>query len=147
MATPNLRTELNNANPNRTDPAFASVNFGSTLNALIKALTFTETGVVPASNVGTLANAPEPVSGNSVGGGLLRILATAETGTVHEKLLKIGVITGTQAITPAPGECVWDGGKKILFNTADAVTAFSALYTQAADTTASVLQRSEGVSP
>jgi hypothetical protein len=134
-----LRDDLNNALPGRIDPALKEMGLGDALNALLKGATFTETGVVPASNVGTLANVPQT---------LFRVLATAETGTVHEKQVLKGPISGTQAVVPAAGQCVWlPGGKKILFNAADAVTAFSALYAQATDTTASLLQRTIGEQP
>jgi hypothetical protein len=130
-----LRDDLNTSLPGRIADAQRSVGFGDALNAALKGLAFTETGVVPAANVGTLANQPST---------LFRVLATAETGTVHEKLLLRGPIAGQGAITPPAGACVWDGAKKILFNSVDAVTAFSALYAQAADTTASLLQRTIG---
>lgn len=132
-----LRDDLNNAVPGRLPSALQSMGAGDAINALLKGLAFTETGVVPAANVGTLANQPST---------LFRLLATAETGATHEKALLRGPITGPKAIVPAVGQAVWDGAKKILFNSTDAVTAFSALYAQAADTTASLLQRTIGES-
>jgi hypothetical protein len=135
-----IRVELNKDNPNRLGDALRSFAFGDVINMLIKALTVTESAISVTTNVATLANQP---SAN----GLLRALATAETGTVHEKLIRVGPITGPQKVTPAPNECVWDGGKKVLFNTVDAVTAASFTYPTDADTTAGVLQREIGQSP
>lgn len=132
-----LRALLDSVPPNSTFDMLRELPFGSLLNALIKALTFTETGIVPSSNVGVLANQPSSL-------GVLRVLATAETGTTHEKEVLIGPITGTQALVPGAGVCVWDGGKNILFNATDAVTAFSTFYLKDSDTTAGVLQRSPG---
>ncbi len=133
-----IRTQLDTVPPNSTFDLLREMPFGGLLNALIKGLAFTETGVVPSSNVATLANQPSSL-------GLLRALATAETGTVHEKEVIIGPITGAQAIIPPAGVCVWDGGVKVLFNSADAVTAASFLYLKDTDTTAGVLQRSPGI--
>ena len=112
--------------------------FGSLLNAIVKSLTFTETGVVPSSSVATLAAQPSSL-------GVLRALATAETGTVHEKEILIGPITGPSKIVPPAGVCVWDGGTKVLFNTVDAVTAVSFYYLKDTDTTCGVFQRSPGI--
>jgi len=134
-----IRTLLDTVPPNQAFDLLRETPFGALFNALIKSLTFTETGIVPSSNVGTLA--AQPSSGN----GVLRVLATAETGTAHEKKILVGPITGTQALVPAPGQCVWDGGVKVLFNSADAVTAFSTFYTKDSDTTAGVLQRDPGI--
>lgn len=130
-----LRDDLNNALPGRLPDALKASGLGDAMNLLLKGATFTETGIVPSSNIGTLANQPST---------LFRVLATAETGAVHEKVLLRGPITGPKAIVPAANQCVWDGAKKVLFNSTDAVTAFSALYSQAADTTASLLQRTIG---
>jgi hypothetical protein len=56
-------------------------------------------------------------------------------------------ITGAGAVIPVPGQCVWDGGTKVLFNHADAVTVASFLYARDADATASALQRTLGSVP
>jgi hypothetical protein len=133
-----LRTLLDTVPPNSALDMLRELPFGALLNALIKSLTFTETAVVPSANVATLAAQPSSL-------GVLRALATAETGTAHEKEVIIGVITGSQAIVPPPGVCVWDGGTKVLFNSVDAVTAASFFYLKDSDTTAGVLQRSPGV--
>jgi hypothetical protein len=133
-----IRSLLDSVPPNQTFDLLRETPFGALLNALIKVLTFTETAVVPSANVATLAAQPSSL-------GVLRALATAETGAAHEKEVLIGPITGSQAIIPPPGVCVWDGGTKVLFNTVDAVTAASFLYLKDSDTTAGVLQRQPGV--
>lgn len=129
-----LKDVLNTADPNREDDAFRELGIGSVLNLLLRTQTATESGVTVTSSVMTLANQPEF---------LLDVNATAGTTTGRKKLRK-GPITGPQKITPATGECVWDGGKKILFATVDAVTTASALYTQATDAQVSFLQRDAG---
>ena len=136
----NIRANLDLSPPNSICDLLRESPFGSVLNALIKGLTMTETGVVPnsTSQVAVLANQPSSL-------GLLRALATAETGTVHEKEILIGPISGPAAIVPPAGVCVWDGGKNVLFNTTDAVTALSFLYLNDADTTVGYMQRSPGV--
>src|SRR5580698_7021929 len=117
----NIRATLDLSPINSLADLLRETPFGSLLNAFIKSLTFTETAVVPnsTSQVAVLANQPST-------SGMLRALATAGTG--HEKEILIGPISGPAAIIPPAGVCVWDGGKNVLFNTADAVTAVSFLY-------------------
>lgn len=133
-----MRSTLNQVQPNNAFDVLREVGFGDLLNALIKSLAFTETGIVPSANVATLAAQPSSL-------GLLRALATAETGTTHEKKILIGPVSGAQALVPAVGQCVWDGGVKVLFNSVDVVTAASFLYAKDSDTTAGALQRDLGV--
>lgn len=137
MSESNLRGSLNESNQNRIADALRGSGLGDMLNALVIALAATESGLVPASNVITLANQPSTV---------FDVNATAATTTGHKQLL-IGPISGAGAVVPATGQCVWDGGKKILFATADVVTAVSVKYARATDATASLLQRSIGESP
>jgi|GEM_PF-2929086 len=136
----NIRANLDLSPPNSLADLLRETPFGSLLNALIKGLTMTETGVTPNSTtqIAVLANQPSS-------SGLLRALATAETGTVHEKEILVGPISGPAAIIPPANVCVWDGGKNVLFNTADAVTAVSFLYLKDADTTVGYMQRSPGI--
>lgn len=137
MSESNLRGSLNSANLNRVGDALQASGAGDLLNALIIAMSATESGLVPSSNVVTLANVPST---------LFDVNATAGTTTGHKQLLE-GQITGPNAIVPATGQCVWDGGKKILFAAVDVVTAVSVKYAKAADATASLLQRAIGQEP
>lgn len=136
----NIRATLDLVPLNSLADLLRETPFGSLLNAFIKSLTFTETGVVPNSTtqIAVLANQPSS-------SGMLRALATAETGTVHEKEILVGPISGPLAIIPPANVCVWDGGKNVLFNSADLVTAVSFLYLKDADTTCGVFQRSPGI--
>lgn len=129
-----LRDVLNASDPNRNDSALQELGQGDLLNLVIKGLTATETGVSVSSSVATLAAQPAT---------LFDINATAGTTTGHKKLRK-GPITGSQKITPATGEAVWDGGTKVLFATVDAVTTAAFTYSKTTDTTASILQRDQG---
>lgn len=126
-----LRTELNSQSPNRANSAFNQAAVGEALNLLLSGATYTETGVTVTTNVATLANQPSA---------LFDANGTTATSTGSKKLLK-GPITGAGAIVPAAGECVWDGGVKVLFNSVDAVTVAKFLYARAANATMSLLQR------
>lgn len=132
MAT---RDVLNQASPNNICDAFRDIGLGELLNSLIAGATATETGVSVSSNVGALANQPsiKPFYVN----------ATSGTTTGMKKVL-VGPITGPSALVPATGQCVWDGGKNILFASVDAVTAFKAFYAKASDVTVSTLQNDVG---
>jgi hypothetical protein len=127
-----LRDELNQSNLNRTGDVLGhGVNLGDLLTTLIKGATPTEAGVVPAAHIATLAAVPTSVH---------QVNATAGASTGIKKLL-IGVLA---SITPLPGEAVWGRGtNKIKFNTADAVTATSVLYTTAVDKASSLLRSLE----
>lgn len=126
-----LRDTLNTSNPNRLADALNVLEFGELLNLLLSGLTATETGVSATSSVATLANQPSA---------LVLINATTATTTGVKKLRK-GPITGPNAIVPATGEAVWDGGKKVLFATVDAVTVAAFTYATAANVSRSNLQQ------
>lgn len=121
MSSATIRDELNSVNLNRTDELLGNLSFGEILTWLLEKATPTETGVVPSSNVITLANQPVAV---------FQVNATA--GTVPGiKRLRKGVV-GT--LVPAAGECVWQPGtKKIAFAASDGVTAVSITYSQLTD--------------
>src|SRR5262245_49142476 len=108
MAENTLRDTLNAFVPGRGEPALAEIQLGELLSRVISSLTPNETGLAPSSNVVTLAEDASVV---------FTVNATAGGTTGIKKLLK-GAITGEGKVTPAAGECVWDGGKKILLATA-----------------------------
>lgn len=124
-----IRDSLNTADPNRIPDVLRTLQFGEVFNLLLSQLTATETGVTPASNVATLAAQPTA---------LILINGTAGTSTGIKTLLR-GQISGPGAIVPAPGQAVWDGGKKVLFNAADAITAAAFTYATAANVSRSAL--------
>jgi len=132
-----IRDDLNKADPNRAWDMLRQMGLGDVLNMLITAKAVTEATITVTSNVATLANQPSF---------LLQINATTATATGVKKLLQ-GPITGAGAIVPKAGEAVWDGAKKVLFNTVDAVTAASFTYATAADVTCSILARDSGQNP
>lgn len=126
-ANPNLRDSLNGSvQPGRLADVFRAFGvqnqgggFGDLVALLIRGLTATEAGVTPSSNVATLANTPAT---------MLQVNVTAGTVT-GVKTLRVGKVSGTGAIVPATGECVWEPGtKKVLFAAADAATAVSFTY-------------------
>ena len=118
-----VRQVLNASNPNQLTDGLHAFPLGELLTKLIKLLTATEVGVVPAANIATLAAVPT---------GLFQVNATAGTVT-GIKTLRRGVVSGASAVVAATGECVWDGGLHILFSPIDAVTAVSVTYAVATD--------------
>lgn len=138
MSTVRELLNKNRVTLNQLADTMGEIEVGELLALVIAGLTPTETGVVPAANVATLANAPSA---------MFQINATAGTVTGIKKLLK-GPISGEDAVVPKTGEAVWDGGTRVLFNAADAVTAASFTYARPApNNPTSVLQRELGVSP
>ena len=126
-----IRDELNQQDPNRSAAALSEAAVGEALNLLIRSATATETGVVPAADVATLAAQPKT---------LYDINATTAAVTGRKKLI-LAPITGAGSVLPKTGEAVFDGGTKVLFNVADAVTAAAFTYTTAAGETVSLFQR------
>jgi len=126
-----IRTDLNRSNLNQLADNFNQLELGELLVHLIANAAATEAGVVPAANIATLANVPSAI---------FQVNATAAASTGIKKLLK-APITGSGAVAPAPGQCVWDGALSVLFNTVDAVTQASFTYCRAA-TSASCMLRS-----
>ena len=129
-----LRDELNSVNPNRLAPVLREIGLGDLLSLVIDALADTESSITVTANVATLANQPST---------LFRVNATTATSTGEKKLLK-GPITGPNAITPAAGQAVWDGGIKVLFAAADVVTVAKFAYARTVTVTPSLLQRDVG---
>lgn len=124
-----IRDSLNTADPNRIADVLRSLAFGDLLNLLASALTATETGVTVTANVAALANQPTAF-----------VLINGTTGTTTGiKTLRRGQITGVGAAVPLPGEAIWDGGKKVLFNSVDAITVAAFTYATAANVSRSNL--------
>jgi hypothetical protein len=122
MAALKIRDILNAANLNDLDAALQAIGLGEALTFIIQHCLPTEMGVVVTANVATLAAQPTK---------FYQATATAGASTGIKELL-IGPITGPKALLPSPGQAVWDGGTKVLFNIADAVTAAMFKYASAA---------------
>lgn len=131
-----MRAEANAGPENRMMDIFREIGLGDLVNALITTVAVTETPTA-SSNVLTLAGQPTY---------LWDVNQTGGTTTGHKTILR-GPITGSQKITPATGQCVWDGGTKILFAAADAATTVALKYAKAADTTNGALARDIGQNP
>lgn len=129
-----IRTDLNNADPNILADELRTVRLGDFIGYLVQrviagtGLGYTEADVVPSSNVCTLAAVPTMIFQANV---------TAGT-TTGVKTLRRGPLTGPSAITPATGECVWDGNLSVKFATADAATKVSFLYMTSASSACSL---------
>jgi hypothetical protein len=132
----NLRDELNNGDPNRTDGIFNDLRLGELINKLLTTQTPTEAALVPASDVITLAAQPSQLFDVNVATG---------TVTGRKELIK-GVADAAGVITPVPatGQATWDGGTKVRLAAADAALTVNVLYATAANPTASYLQRDLG---
>lgn len=131
-----MRNEANAGPENRAMDIFREIGLGDLFSKLILGLTATEAGATITSNVCTMANQPVYLwSVQGIG------------GTAGERTILRGPITGSQKITPAPGQVVWDGGKKLLFNVADANTTCALRYSTAADVTPGALSREIGQNP
>jgi hypothetical protein len=130
-----LRTFVNAL---KTDAAAMNALLSQLRTAALSVKRATETGVTVTANVATLANQPSSKP--------FAIVASAGSSTGMKALL-VGPISGARAVLPGPGQCVWDGQKKVLFNNADAVTTADFSYPTAADPTASVLNRDIGQNP
>lgn len=131
-----MRAEANTGPENRMMDILREIGFGDLLNALITTLAVTETPTA-SSNVLTLAGQPTY---------LWDVNQTGGTVTGNKTILR-GPITGSQKVTPATGQCVWDGGVKILFAAADAATTVAVKYAKAVDTTHGSLAREIGQNP
>lgn len=117
---PTIREELNASSMNRIDSLGRAIGLGDLLGWLIQDAGNTETGIVPAANVATLAAIP---------GVLLDLVSTAGVFT-GRLALKIG----DASVLPASGEAVWDGATSVRLNATDAVTALDAKYIRATNT-------------
>lgn len=131
-----MRLEANAGPENRMMDILREIGFGDLLSKLIFLMAKTETGATITAHVCTMAAQPTYLW--SVAG---------VAGTAGEKTVLRGPITGSQKITPAPGQVVWDGGTKLLFNVADANTSCDLKYATAADVTPGFLARDIGQSP
>jgi hypothetical protein len=129
-AETSLRDTLNTSDLNRIASAGQVMQQGELMNALLNALAATETGVSVSGSKASLANQPTS---------MVKINATAGT-TTGVKKLRIGALTGPNAIVPATGEAVWDGAKTVQFAAVDAVTTAAFTYTKASDVSVSLLQ-------
>jgi hypothetical protein len=134
MAT-SIRDNLNGSEiANKLPDVALSIGLGEIISYLLAKAAYTETGITVTSNVATLAAQPS---------GLFQCVGiTSGAASTVKKLLR-GPISGTGAIVPATGECVWDGGLKVLFASGDAAATASFTYVVSTDT-ASVTKKALG---
>jgi hypothetical protein len=125
MSAPTVRDQLNGVEVANNLPDLAvSVQLGEVLTFLLEKASFTETGISVTSNVATLANQPTQI--------FMAVGITSAPASTTKTLLK-GPISGTGAIVPATGQCVWDGAKKVLFAAGDLAATASFTYATATD--------------
>jgi hypothetical protein len=128
MSTTGIRDTLNSGNPNVLGDAAQAIGLGELLSLMIAtagagAPTDTLAGGDIVSSLATLAAVPTA---------LFYVNGTVGTHTGVKKLRK-GPVSGPNALVPATGECVWDGGLHILFASVDAITTATVLYATASD--------------
>lgn len=128
MSTTGIRDTLNSGNPNVLGDACQAIGLGEMLSLLIatagaSAPTDTLAGGDIVSHLATMAAVPTA---------LFYVNGTVGTVTGVKKLRK-GPVSGPNAIVPATGECVWDGGLHILFAAVDAITTCTLLYATSAN--------------
>lgn len=124
MPSSSLRDVLNSGNLNNLADAAQKMSLGEVLAYAISKMGFTETGIAVTANVSTLAAQPTAL--------LQCVGITAGAVSTVKKLIK-GPISGPGAITPATGECVWDGGLNVLFAAVDVAATASFTYVVATD--------------
>lgn len=134
---PTLRETLNNGVLQQVVDVGRQVKLGEILGFLLQAAAFTQTGVVPASNVVTLANAAST---------LIDITSTAGTFTG-----RLTILVGDSTVVPVSGQAVWagPGTTTIRLAAVDVITAVSVKYCRSDlnNTTVGMLERILGQRP
>lgn len=124
---PNIREEMNNANPQRSEDAQRELCFGDLLGRLVLASAADETALDPdgAAVQGTINLAAVPSC-------VLHVVAVAGTGPTGTLELLIGA---PGQVDPGSGQVVWNGpGSDVLrFNVGDAYTDVDVWYTVEGD--------------
>lgn len=125
-----VQAALNSGNPNQLGDAAAAAQIGNLLAYAISKMTPTEKGVAVTNNVATMAAAPVT---------LMQVVGiTAESASTVKKLRK-GLISGANALVPAAGEVIWDGGLNLLFCAADLAATCAVTYMLATDKSSMML--------
>lgn len=125
-----VQAALNSGNPNQLGDAAAAAQIGNLLAYAISKMTPTEADVAVTNNVATMAAAPVT---------LMQVVGiTAESASTVKKLRK-GLISGANALVPAAGEVIWDGGLNLLFCAADLAATCDVTYMLATDKSSMML--------
>lgn len=125
-----VQAALNSGNPNQLGDAAAAAQIGNLLAYAISKMTPTEADVAVTNNVATMAAAPVT---------LMQVVGiTAESASTVKKLRK-GLISGANALVPAAGEVIWDGGLNLLFCAADLAATCAVTYMLATDKSSMML--------
>jgi hypothetical protein len=134
MSSSSLQAVLDSGNINQLGDAAEKLGLGTLLAYAASKMGFTETGIAVTSNVSTLANAPTSA-------GLFQCVVASVSGgsATGAKKLRRGPVSGSGALVPAAGECIWDGGKKVLFAAADLALTASFTYAVATDLASALL--------
>lgn len=121
---PTIREDLNTGVLQRIADDARKLGMGDLIGLLVDFLTDnapTETGLNPNASAQVITLADTPAT-------MFNVKSTAGAGTLGTLALLRGPISGAGALSPDPGEVVWNGGTGLLFNAADAFTAVDVLY-------------------
>jgi hypothetical protein len=139
-----IRSELNNQSLGRLCANLQELQLGELLNLALAGVAYNEVaspgvGLTVTNNVATLGTKPTQIlmaNAMTVSGG-------SATGI---KNVLYGPVTGTAAVVPASGQCVWDGNVSVLFAASDLV-ATAEFATSLSATVTSAMQRVVGQNP
>ena len=139
-----IRSELNNQSLGRLCANLQELQLGELLNLALAGVAYNEVaplgvGLTVTNNVATLGTKPTQIlmaNAMTVSGG---------SATGIKKVL-YGPVTGTAAVVPASGQCVWDGNVSVLFAASDLV-ATAEFATSLSATVTSAMQRVVGQNP
>jgi len=134
MSSSSLQSVIDSGNINQLGDAAQKAGLGTLLAYATSKMGFTQTGIAVTSNVSTLANAP-------TANGLFQCVVASVSGgsATGAKKLRRGPISGSGALVPAAGECIWDGGLHVLFAAADLALTASFTYAVATDIASNML--------
>lgn len=125
-----VQAALNSGNPNQLGDAAAAAQIGNLLAYAISKMTPTEANVAVTNNVATMAAAPVT---------LMQVVGITDGAASTVKKLRKGLISGANALVPAAGEVIWDGGLNLLFCAADLAATCAVTYMLATDKSSMML--------
>ena len=140
-----IRSELNNQSLGRLCANLQELQLGELLNLALAVVAYNEVaspgvGLTVTNNVATLGTKPTQI--------LMANAMTVSGGGSATGIKKVlyGPVTGTAAVVPASGQCVWDGNVSVLFAASDLV-ATAEFATSLSATVTSAMQRVVGQNP
>lgn len=139
-----IRSELNNQSLGRLCANLQELQLGELLNLALAGVAYNEVaspgvGLTVTNKVATLGTKPTQI----LMANAMTVSGNSATGI---KKVLYGPVTGTAAVVPASGQCVWDGNVSVLFAASDLV-ATAEFATSLSATVTSAMQRVVGQNP